>query len=239
MYEGHPEYGCIVSKQKTLTNFEHDSIQGANIIEDNQRHFPWCGLLIDMSNLSVMADYSRYDGHDLEYSLTVDKKRRPGVAFTRKMLLMAKSRSHMIYTDTQLNGLHTAHVNVYQSFIIAATKMHHYIMSWGLDIVKNQKFLNNVIRHVIRYTYTAIRHQSCNKVARDSGGACDLQTYSVSWLGMHAFYTVFSKKPNVYHGSTLLTSLQFQLSLHRNKVLKRRFKKVVKEGLKGVPALDF
>lgn len=56
---------------------------------------------------------------------------------------------------------------------------------------------------------------------------------------MHAFYTVFSKKPNVYDGSTLLTSLQFQLSLHRNKVLKRRFKKVVKEGLKGVPALDF
>jgi hypothetical protein len=32
--------------------------------------FPWCGLLIDMSNLSVMADYPRYDGHG-EYFLLV------------------------------------------------------------------------------------------------------------------------------------------------------------------------
>jgi hypothetical protein len=32
--------------------------------------FPWCGLLINMSNLSVMADYSRYNGHG-EYFLLV------------------------------------------------------------------------------------------------------------------------------------------------------------------------
>ncbi|KIK45334.1 hypothetical protein CY34DRAFT_78154, partial [Suillus luteus UH-Slu-Lm8-n1] len=37
MCEGHPEYGCIISKQKTLTNFEHDSIQAANITERNQK----------------------------------------------------------------------------------------------------------------------------------------------------------------------------------------------------------
>jgi hypothetical protein len=49
----------------------------------------------------------------------------------------------MIYTDTQLNGLHTAHVNVYQSFIITAMKMHHYIMGWGTNIAKNAKFLNS------------------------------------------------------------------------------------------------
>lgn len=239
MCEGHPEYGCIISKQKTLTNFEHDSIQAANITERNRKRFPWCGLLIKMSNLSVMADYSRYSGHDLEYSLTVDRKRRPGVTFTRKMLLIAKARSHMIYTDTQLNGLHTAYVNVYQSFIITALKMHHYIMGWGTNVAKNAKFLNNVIKQVIRYAHTAIRHKSCNKVARDSGGVCDLQGRSVSWLGTHAFYTVFSKKPDVYGASILLKSLQFELSLRRNKPLMYQFKKVVKEGLKGVTALDF
>ncbi|KAG2133255.1 uncharacterized protein EDB93DRAFT_1067330, partial [Suillus bovinus] len=115
-------------------------------------------------------------------------------------------------------------------------KMHHYIMSWGTDVAKNKKFFNNIIRQVIRYTYTSIRHQSCNKVARDSGGVCDLQACSVLWLGMHAFRTVLSKKPAVY-GGTILRSLQFQLSLHHNKPLKHRFKKVVKEGVKDVPAL--
>ncbi|KAF8843745.1 hypothetical protein BDN67DRAFT_1023647, partial [Paxillus ammoniavirescens] len=24
--------------------------------------FPWCGLLIDMTDLSVLADYTRYNG---------------------------------------------------------------------------------------------------------------------------------------------------------------------------------
>jgi telomerase reverse transcriptase len=63
---------------------------------------------------------------------------------------IAKARSHMIYTDTQLNGLHTAYVNVYQSFIITALKMHHYIMGWGTNVAKNAKFLNsrlNLIYH--------------------------------------------------------------------------------------------
>jgi hypothetical protein len=58
-------------------------------------------------------------------------------------------------------------------------------------------------------------------------------------LGTHAFYTVFSKKPDVYGASILLKSLQFELSLRRNKPLMYQFKKVVKEGLKGVTALDF
>lgn len=58
-------------------------------------------------------------------------------------------------------------------------------------------------------------------------------------LGTHAFYTVFSKKPDVYGASILLKSLQFELSLRRNKLLMYQLKKVVKEGLKGVTALDF
>ncbi|KAG1839450.1 hypothetical protein DFJ58DRAFT_667754 [Suillus subalutaceus] len=146
----------------------------------------------------------------------------------------------MIYTDTQLNGLHTAHINVYQSFTIAARKMHHYIMGWGTDVVKNAKFLKSRLNpiYVIRYTYNAICHKSCNKVARESGGVCDLHKFSVLSLGTHAFYSVLSKKP-VYDGSIPLKSLQFELSLHRNKPLRHRFKQVVKEGLQGVSALYF
>jgi hypothetical protein len=53
----------------------------------------------------------------------------------------AKARSHVIYTDTDLNGSHTVHVNVYQNFIVSAMKMHHYLMAWGIDVGKNTKLL--------------------------------------------------------------------------------------------------
>jgi len=43
---------------------------------------------------------------------------------------------------------------------------------------------------------------------------------NVPRLGTHAFYTVLSKRPDVYGASTALNSLQFEFSLHRNKPLK-------------------
>ncbi|KIK34273.1 hypothetical protein CY34DRAFT_98308, partial [Suillus luteus UH-Slu-Lm8-n1] len=37
MNEGHPEYGCIISKGKTMVNFEHESIEGSNITKPTQK----------------------------------------------------------------------------------------------------------------------------------------------------------------------------------------------------------
>jgi telomerase reverse transcriptase len=235
MNKGHPEYGCIISKEKTLTNFEHESIEAAYITKPTQKYFPWCGLLIDMSTLSVRVDYSRYRGNDMEYSITVHKGRRPGLVFIHKMLQSAKARSHVIYTDTDLNGSHTVHVNVYQNFIVSAMKMHHYLMAWGIDVGKNTKLLRDAIGHTARCAYSAMRQQ----YSSPNGRTCDLQKSSVIWLGMHAFYTVLSKKPAIYGTSTLLQYLQFQVSLSRNKQLRRRMRNVVKDGLLGVAALNF
>jgi len=70
---------------------------------DEQPGFPWCGFLIDMTDLSVSTDYSRYRGNcwsfslcsisdtqccysGLQDSLTVNKGRRPGTVFMQNML---------------------------------------------------------------------------------------------------------------------------------------------------------
>ncbi|KAG2337153.1 hypothetical protein BDR05DRAFT_895684, partial [Suillus weaverae] len=37
MNKGHPEYGCIISKGKTMVNFEHESIEVANITKPTQK----------------------------------------------------------------------------------------------------------------------------------------------------------------------------------------------------------
>ena len=76
---GHPEYGCFISKEKSLLNFDHPTL--ANIVDPRSQGmkgcsvprlpqswcnkvrvavFPWCGYLINMADLSVTVDYSRF-----------------------------------------------------------------------------------------------------------------------------------------------------------------------------------
>lgn len=74
---GHPEYGCFISPEKTLTNF--DAGDGSlNLIDPSQKSknlqilpvphhittiaFPWCGYAIGMRDLSIKTDYTRYYG---------------------------------------------------------------------------------------------------------------------------------------------------------------------------------
>jgi telomerase reverse transcriptase len=74
---GHPEYGCFISQEKTLTNF--DAGDGSlDLVDPSQKSesliicpvphsslttaFPWCGYTIGMRDLSIKADYTRYYG---------------------------------------------------------------------------------------------------------------------------------------------------------------------------------
>ena len=74
---GHPEYGCFISKDKTLTNFETGDPmsfvgpenRGETLFHVTGRRslktlcllvFPWCGYLINMSDLSITIDYGRF-----------------------------------------------------------------------------------------------------------------------------------------------------------------------------------
>ncbi|KAL1674220.1 hypothetical protein EV122DRAFT_221064, partial [Schizophyllum commune] len=83
---GHPDYGCFIAREKTLTNFDYDE-QVMNVIPSGQRgewspgtradysdylaDFPWCGYMIDMKNLTISVDYTRYKdkGESVLYTL--------------------------------------------------------------------------------------------------------------------------------------------------------------------------
>ncbi|KAG1877990.1 hypothetical protein DFJ58DRAFT_648427 [Suillus subalutaceus] len=115
-------------------------------------------------------------------------------------------------------------------------KMHHHLMTSGINVAKNKKFICDTIGHTARCTYSTLR-QSHSAALRPNGGNFDLKKSSVIWLGMHAFHHVLSKRPGVY--GTLLESLRFQLALFRKKPLKHRLRSVVKDGLAGVATVHF
>lgn len=56
---------------------------------------------------------------------------------------LAKAKSHIIYSDTDLNTEHVVYLNIYQNFLLSALKMHGYIREWGLTATKNTAFIRS------------------------------------------------------------------------------------------------
>ncbi|KAF7374776.1 Telomerase reverse transcriptase [Mycena sanguinolenta] len=226
MNKGHEEYGCFISMDKTLTNFDYgDQLNSI----PHERGFPWCGYVIDARDLSVSVEYSRYHGNDLNDTLTVSRGRRPGAAFRHKMLQLAKARSHVIFNDSNLNSLDTVYLNIYQNFLLSAMKMNGYIRDWGLHTNKHASFLQDVVEQMISYCLAAIRNRSSTQFSTAHGGKSEVQKTAVTWLGKHAFHTVLSQKPARY--SALLRVLHTFLSRPLQRRFARRFRTLVKQGL--------
>uniref|UniRef100_A0A0W0FMP3 Telomerase reverse transcriptase n=1 Tax=Moniliophthora roreri TaxID=221103 RepID=A0A0W0FMP3_MONRR len=231
MNKGHPEYGCFISKAKTFTNFDYNE-DIMNVTGPWDRAFPWCGYLIDMKDLSISDNHTRYyDGH-LRDSLTVDRGCKSGSEFRRKMLILAKARSHIIYTDSELNSEHSVFLNIYRNFLIAAMKMHCYLRHWNVNTKKNKSFLYETVKQMHTYCFASIRGKTLSKMAREYRASIKLQKEDVSWLGIHAFHTVLSRKPTEY--KALLRALAFDLSLPKSRRRAQRFGLLVKEGFASV-----
>lgn len=75
-----------------------------------------------------------------------------------------KLRSHIIYCDSDLNSDHTAYLNIYQNFLLAAMKMHQYIRNWGISIGKSSKLIqSNPFPYItLSFSLFSIRHCTPN-----------------------------------------------------------------------------
>lgn len=225
MRKGHPEYGCFISAEKTLTNFDLlDTAKGnagaAPLIpriygED----FPWCGLTISTKDLGVSTDLARYVGIDIRDTLTVEYCRQPGAALVEKMIQSVKSRCHILFTDTALNGDRRVYANIYSSFLVAALKLSAYLGELRrFKTTFSAEYLFKAVQRLVKFTsrYIGSRALSAevkfsfkessgrkrkSKTDRGKGrradawrASCTVQPHYVHWLGYTAFLTVLSRQ---------------------------------------------
>lgn len=233
MDDGIPEYGCYIAAKKRLTNFDI-ALDGAEIVPTltSTKDFPWCGMTINTETLEVKAEIERYNDVDICDTLTVERTKKPGEAFIFKMLQTCKMRAHLIYNDTAHNSLQTVYLNIYQSFLLVALKFHAYVREWGTDPRRRPAFFEGALEHILQFMYVAIKNRSRTKAAREAGGECDIQRSSVTWLGMHAFHRVLTRKPTAY--GALLPHLARELRRPAAVVMAHRLRKVV-----GAPGNEF
>ena len=197
MLRGIPEYNCHVNRRKTLINFELDSTAATGCGEDAVRRledgalFPWCGLLIDTSTLSVIADYTRYAGIAMSDTLTVDLARNAGRAMRNKLMFSLRTRCHRIFFDAGVNP--AAVDNIYRVFLLAAFKLHAYAAHLNSGPQRNPAFFVDVIFEVAGFvsSYTA--------GWAFAGGLLEgFERPAVQWLCFEAFCRKLRRHRGVY-----------------------------------------
>lgn len=237
MNKGHREYGCFISREKTITNFE----QEPTVVSPYSREIIWCGLCIHLRNLNVTMDCSRFTQCNLSHSLTVAKCRSPGNSFKHKVLKMAKSRSHIIFTDATLNSAFTIYLNIYENFLFSAMKIVQYVVEWGVDVTKAQRFLEGVLRQAIMFSYISIKNWASKTAAKKISDECQLGKIDVLWLGFHAFDHILSRKKARFRPLYLSVRKELQKTIYIGHRRSGRFDSVIRTGidrLRGIGSWD-
>ncbi|KAI0749802.1 hypothetical protein C8Q80DRAFT_1100978 [Daedaleopsis nitida] len=118
-------------------------------------------------------------------------------------------------------------------------KMHHYLREWRLDVAKNHDFILRTVRQTIRFAHSSAHTKAGHKLAQahDARLLARGQHAHVTWLGLHAFHTVLSRKPQAY--TCLLRALRFELSLPKYRHCSKQLRTVVVEGLSTLTLLNF
>ncbi|KAG8744116.1 hypothetical protein FRC10_010797 [Ceratobasidium sp. 414] len=198
MHKGHPEYGCEVAEEKTLTNFADAEVQTLVLAPENE-YFPWCGRIIHMKELSVQWDYSRYRGKHVAHGLTVDQGRKPGAKFRTRILQMARQHCHAMYFDSALTSLRRLYANVAQNFFWVAMKMYNYVREWGIRVDQHVGFIASMtlifltgleltieptadmVTQVVHYAFTSMRSRMNGSLAKELDATFKFDRNSVHW----------------------------------------------------------
>ncbi|SGZ26907.1 BQ5605_C025g09993 [Microbotryum silenes-dioicae] len=212
MDRGIPEYGCKISPEKRLTNFDI-ALRPEEVVPPwRDPAFPWCGHTINTGNLDVRADTTRSSESDITNKLTVQRHSKPGESFLHSMMVQVKVRSYLLYLDTSHNTLYTVLLNIYQSMAIVAIKFVAYVREWKQARTRMRKdFFLGAVRGTVGYGWSLIRFRCGGKKAKKFGAEFGVGKNVVLWLSTQAFIHILSYQLNVW--SWVVNELEADLIL--------------------------
>ena len=205
MYEGKPELGVRINREKTLVStaieleLNGDNEEASTLLLNPQRiyHkrnvFAWCGMLFNTSTGEVFMDYERFSGGKIRDNLTVDRCGTEGRMLRFRMEGFVRPRCLPILFDSTINRKKTIVMNYYQIMLFSACKTAEHLRSSNFQTTStsNLKFFFRCIAGLSSFAARQVRSnlkKHCPVVSRDR---FVLNKIDTSWLCWRAFHDVF------------------------------------------------
>ncbi|GAA6017246.1 hypothetical protein JCM11491_001868 [Sporobolomyces phaffii] len=232
MVDGIPEYGCFVSTEKRLTNFDV-SLDDGEVVPPlaSGEDFSYCGLAIDTKTLEIKMNLRLQMNKEIVNQLTIQRFRKPGEAFLNAMLRAVKVRAQSMYTDTNFNSKMTVLSNIYEAMLVVALKYRAYVQEWCGSLKGKVVFFWNALRKIVKYEHSTLVRQGRSRKAVKLSAAFELEQIHVTWLSYHAFYRVLSRSPATF--SPLLRMLLAEIKTPRVRRHLPVLKKIVYDDKNG------
>ncbi|XP_067126715.1 telomerase reverse transcriptase-like [Centruroides vittatus] len=191
MMSGLIDFNLQVNPNKIIVNFSTEA-KSVTVLE-NEEKLKWLGLLINPNTLNVSVDYTRYFGLSIGYSMSIDLK-NAGYNLKKKMLALVVLRFLPITLDTYINTEDVVIVNLFESFLLLAYRMHHVIKNWqSKRRMQNPLFLLDIIIQCAHTLYL-----KCCFLVKQNIMEFSMKKLQMQWLCLQAFRIKFEKHYEMY-----------------------------------------
>ena len=219
MWEGRPELGAVINRDKVQANTSLDieevhsiqkerdwqtrdllgaiSIPVKSSATASSNLFPWCGMLFDADTGEVSVDYSRFPNDIAKDSLTVDRSGSEGQMFLFRMKTYVRPRCIPLLYDSSINSKTTIISNFFHMMLFAALKTGEYLKSSSFIICGQEERLSNLpyilasIDTASLYAQSLIGNSLRSQCPNKSRNKSILTNVEAMWLSWNAFHMMF------------------------------------------------
>ena len=217
LYKGIPRLGVMINSDKSRVNYpisleNRSSGKLEKVASIGNNYFPWCGLLIDTRTCEICLDYERFGGALATDTVIIHRGQNEGLNLKKKMKDFVRPRCNQkLFFSSRINGLDMIRLNFYQTFVLCAIKLVHYLKGsdsriCALESRQRQQFIYSSACDTIHFAYlliaSKIKHGDIENKATASSRKHDivfeLTWKDALWLGRHAFYSIFQRSRQHY-----------------------------------------
>ena len=205
--KGIPKLGVKINSDKSRVNYPislGDTITNSNeqVTRVSNDFFPWCGLLINTKTCEISLDYSRFSGLQATDTVVIHRGGNEGMNMKKKMKDFVRPRCNQkLLFSSQINGIDMIRLNFYQTFVLCAIKLVHYLDGSGVSLSGHEQFIYNSACDTIHYAFflisSKLKHGGL-QIASSTDTNVDSSMFQLEWkdalwLGRHAFSSVFTR----------------------------------------------